>query len=158
MTRVRAVHPLSAGVKPKPARILTDWGYGDRTRGWYDVQCQGARNDYCRWVGDAPNTWWSCALAGATNQYSPSGAFTQENTRTTVCAAGGLLCACAYCSRTFVRQPALQSYCRHQNSWKHETASSLRRALVIGKGLRRVHRSNDYLPGACSLDSRYSSG
>ena len=52
---------------------LQDLGYPDghltwagktRRRGWYDVQKQGVANDYCRYVGDWPNIWWSCALAG----------------------------------------------------------------------------------------------
>ena len=69
---------------------LTDLGYSSMPRGWYDAQCQGAANDYCRYVGDAPNIWWSCALAGTTNQYSPStgpGSFQYANTATT-CTSG----------------------------------------------------------------------
>ena len=50
---------------------ITDWGYKDRIRGWYDIQGQGVRNDYCRWVGDGPNIWFSCALAGSSDQYTP---------------------------------------------------------------------------------------
>lgn len=49
---------------------LTDCGYATSTRGWYDMQNQGVKNDYCRTVGDAPNTFFSCALAGSPNQYT----------------------------------------------------------------------------------------
>ncbi len=36
------------------------------------VQGQGVPNDYCRYVGDnAVGIWWSCALAGGTEQYTP---------------------------------------------------------------------------------------
>lgn len=33
-------------------------------RGWYDVQNQGVPNDYCRYVGDEPNIYWSCVMSG----------------------------------------------------------------------------------------------
>jgi hypothetical protein len=42
-------------------------------------------NDYCRFVGDAPNTFWSCALAGSTDQYSPRGLFNFTTTSRLPC-------------------------------------------------------------------------
>ncbi len=78
-------HPLpSPGIKSRQVGI-TDRGNMDRTRGWYDAQCQGAANDYCRYVGDAPNVWWSCALAGSNNEYSPAGLFTEAGMRRVPC-------------------------------------------------------------------------
>lgn len=53
---------------------ITDCGYGNMTRGWYDIQNQGVKNDYCRYVGDGTATspkYFSCAKAGASNQYTP---------------------------------------------------------------------------------------
>lgn len=43
---------------------IRDWGYNDGYAGWFDVQKQGACNDYCRNVGDSPNVFFACALAG----------------------------------------------------------------------------------------------
>jgi hypothetical protein len=37
---------------------------------WVDVQQQGVENDYCRLVGNSPNTFISCALAGAADEYT----------------------------------------------------------------------------------------
>jgi hypothetical protein len=58
----------------KPRWKKYDISYGDMghvnynnnipARGWYDVQNQGVPNDYCRYVGDEPNIYWSCVLAG----------------------------------------------------------------------------------------------
>lgn len=56
-------------VKPRMTNF-SDKGWSNMTKGWYDMQNQGVRNDYCRYVGDAPNIWFSCALAGATDQYT----------------------------------------------------------------------------------------
>ncbi|KAL3783281.1 hypothetical protein ACHAWO_005073 [Cyclotella atomus] len=42
-----------------------DWGYPDSVQGWYDVSGCGVCNDYCRTVGNPPNTWISCKLAGS---------------------------------------------------------------------------------------------
>jgi len=59
---------------PRPsAAVVTDCGY-PTPRGWYDVQKQGVKNDYCRNVGGPGPVWFSCALAGTTtsaNQYTP---------------------------------------------------------------------------------------
>lgn len=41
--------------------------------GWYDAQCQGVFHDYCRLVGD--KHYFSCALAGASSEYTPSGKY-----------------------------------------------------------------------------------
>lgn len=48
-----------------------DAGYPDRKRGWFDMQNQGVNNDYCRWVGDASNPWFSCVLAGSELDITP---------------------------------------------------------------------------------------
>ncbi len=60
--------PLLPGpAKPMqpPARPtnMTDCGYNSQPRGWYDIKGRGYRNDFCRFVGDAP-IWWSCAVQG----------------------------------------------------------------------------------------------
>lgn len=70
----------SQDIKPRQTTTLTDLGYADGAkeiaslgyppRGWYDAQSQGANNDYCRAVGKSPMIFWSCALAGNTNQYT----------------------------------------------------------------------------------------
>jgi hypothetical protein len=49
----------------------TDMGYDYKPRGWYDMQNQGVRNDYCRWVGDAASPWFSCTLAGSDAHLTP---------------------------------------------------------------------------------------
>ncbi len=75
------------GVAPRQTGI-TDPGYANLPRGWYDAQCQGATNDYCRWVGnesDDTGIWWSCALAGSSNQYTPPGQFSEETTSIQPC-------------------------------------------------------------------------
>eukprot|EP00457_Paulinella_chromatophora_P001806 gb/GEZN01001808.1/.p1 GENE.gb/GEZN01001808.1/~~gb/GEZN01001808.1/.p1 ORF type:complete len:718 (-),score=77.46 gb/GEZN01001808.1/:147-2300(-) len=61
------------GFRPVQTASLTDMGYADRTRGWYDAQNQGICNDYCRWVGEP--AYFSCALAGTTDQYSLAAVF-----------------------------------------------------------------------------------
>ena len=68
------IQTISSEIKPKPT-CLRDIGYGDSPRGWYDYSKQGVRNDYCRFVGDAPKVWFSCKLAGTGNnpndEYTP---------------------------------------------------------------------------------------
>lgn len=60
--------PTSTAQPPKAVMTrradIRDWGYNDGYAGWFDVQKQGACNDYCRNVGDAPNVFFACALAG----------------------------------------------------------------------------------------------
>ena len=63
-----------------PSSLTEDPGYSDSYRGWYDVQRCGKCNDYCRWVGGDGSggdpsiktrhlsSWWSCRLAGGTNE------------------------------------------------------------------------------------------
>lgn len=58
-------------IEPRQTSTLTDCGYMSKTHGWYDMQNQGVKNDYCRYVGDDANISFSCALAGSTNQYTP---------------------------------------------------------------------------------------
>jgi len=62
-----------------------DWGYSNLKRGWYDAQCSGVARDYCRYVGNSPGTWWSCALAGFPGQYTPQGMFTEPTTSAAAC-------------------------------------------------------------------------
>jgi len=50
-------------------QAITDVGYSDRPRGWYDAKGDGRGPvDYGRWVGSPP--WWSVALADEPSQYS----------------------------------------------------------------------------------------
>jgi hypothetical protein len=51
---------------------------------------QGWPNDYCRWVGGGNGSppFWSCALAGSTNQYTPANMFTESTTYSVPCAPG----------------------------------------------------------------------
>merc|ERR1712080_707277 len=69
-----------AGIKPRQQNIR-DKGYGGGNAGWYDVPGQGVANDYCRWVGNCgcrgSCSYWSCALAGSTEEYSPKGKFSE---------------------------------------------------------------------------------
>ena len=46
---------------------ITDYGYIDNQAGYYDVCGRGQCNDFCRWVGNPDEKWFSCALAGATS-------------------------------------------------------------------------------------------
>ena len=66
-----AVPVVTKTILPRTDKIK-DCGYGSMTRGWYDMQTQGVKNDYCRWVGDGVNKWFSCQLAGSTNAISPN--------------------------------------------------------------------------------------
>lgn len=58
---------------------ITDCGYGNKPRGWYDVLNRGYYQDYCRFIGDGD--WWACAVNGATWQYSPRGMYSYDPTR-----------------------------------------------------------------------------
>jgi len=58
--------PTPAVIRPR-ATSIGDCGYQNRERGWYDVSNNGARNDYCRWIGN--NNVFSCKLAGSSNEY-----------------------------------------------------------------------------------------
>lgn len=81
-------------IKPRQtAATLTDCGYGTSVHGWYDMQNQGVKNDYCRYVGqgDFPGTWFSCALAGSKDQYTPSSV--QYNPQLPHEQGGGGLCS-----------------------------------------------------------------
>lgn len=46
-----------------------DTGDVSRTSGWYDMQNTGKKNNYCRWVGDAPKDYFACAYPGNKDQY-----------------------------------------------------------------------------------------
>lgn len=52
---------------PKISGKIVDCGYSNLKRGWYDIQGQGSRNDYCRFVGGPGPVWMSCAINGFTN-------------------------------------------------------------------------------------------
>ena len=72
--------------------LIPDLGWANESRGWYDATCQGAANDYCRYVGDPGPGWWTCALAGGTttgSSWSPAGQFTEEFTSVLPCGPGG---------------------------------------------------------------------
>ena len=65
----------------KARQAVTDLGLGGEAAGWFDVQGQSGttdvskqhvKNDYCRWVGHEP-AYYSCALAGSRDQYTPPG-------------------------------------------------------------------------------------
>jgi hypothetical protein len=65
-----------------PMANIADKGHAEGLHGWYDVSKQGCCNDYCRVVNGGPEpsdseggAYWSCAVAGADNQYSPRGAY-----------------------------------------------------------------------------------
>ena len=61
--------------------VPVDLGYSDRVRGYYDIRGLGVAADYCRYVGDSPNIWASCKLAGTDNEYTPRGVVdVQQNT------------------------------------------------------------------------------
>eukprot|EP00040_Diaphanoeca_grandis_P003715 m.25658 g.25658 ORF g.25658 m.25658 type:complete len:442 (+) comp15113_c0_seq1:241-1566(+) len=72
-------------IQVKPRQGINDWGYDwkgqvdplnadDETTygGWYDVQCLGVFNDFCRLAG---NHIFTCALAGSDRPYSPEGLY-----------------------------------------------------------------------------------
>ena len=56
-------------IAPKPNKII-DCGYNGQPKGWYDINNQGAKNDFCRYVGDSPE-WFSCMIAGSNQPYTP---------------------------------------------------------------------------------------
>jgi len=69
-----------------PAVNVTDAGYGDDFRGWFDIQACGQCNDYCRWVGAGSggdpfssqvqgDSFWSCHLSGSDDEYTPQNHF-----------------------------------------------------------------------------------
>lgn len=65
-------------IKPRQTRTLTDFGKPNRFRGWVDVQGQGEKNDYARYVGPNdrfPFVWFSIALAGSEDQYTDPGLY-----------------------------------------------------------------------------------
>lgn len=65
-----------------PAVNVTDAGYHDDYRGWFDIQGCGECNDFCRWVGAGGGgdpfvsqstengAYWSCHLAGSEEEYT----------------------------------------------------------------------------------------
>jgi hypothetical protein len=69
--------PPPPPVKPRWPKV-SDCGYPDHIYGWFDAQAQGAKNDYCRWVGNDTATekpYFACALAGSTDAYTAPGRF-----------------------------------------------------------------------------------
>ena len=75
---------------------MKDEGYPAQPRGWYDAQCQGASNDYCRFVGDQPDVFWSCALAGGVEDISAPGVFSEDGTSKEPCCGAGEQIKCWY--------------------------------------------------------------
>lgn len=80
---LHAVFVVGIAAGRMPPALITDQGDPTRPRGWFDAQCQGATNDYCRWVGNP--AYWSCALAGSFNQYSRAGQFSYLKTSAVPC-------------------------------------------------------------------------
>ena len=68
---------------------IKDGGFLDSSRGWFDAQCQGATNDYCRYVGDKPNDFWSCALAGGDEDLTAPGMYSEDSTSKVPCCGAG---------------------------------------------------------------------
>lgn len=68
-------HTLRCAAVMKPRWPLEVLNRGDptRTSGWFDLRCQGAKNDYCRWVGSGEGAYFSCALAGYELPETPPG-------------------------------------------------------------------------------------
>jgi hypothetical protein len=65
--------PTSRPTGGDKCRVLADpvdKGYAG-TSGWYDVSGCGVCNDYCRKVGGPGPIWFSCKLAGTTQDYTP---------------------------------------------------------------------------------------
>ena len=58
-------------------------GYQGCDEGYFDVQGYGEALDFCRWVGNGgcrkEPSWWSCKLAGTTEEYTPKGAYNPPN-------------------------------------------------------------------------------
>lgn len=50
-------------------QAITDFGYDNKIKGWFDVNGTGCKNDYCRMVGNEDTASLSCAMAGQTNEY-----------------------------------------------------------------------------------------
>lgn len=72
-SKPRQSQPTGDNVKVNDSfATLRDKGYGDHFRGWTDVQEQGVKNDYARFVGDG-EPWLSIAMAGSKEQYSKKG-------------------------------------------------------------------------------------
>jgi len=61
----------------EPPANPTDKGYSDKKRGYFDALQNGCKNAYCRWVGNNPDLWFSCAIPGQ-SQYSPKGKYTED--------------------------------------------------------------------------------
>ena len=66
-----------AGLTPSPIverrkDAGNDCGWADHPRGYYNAigRPSGEKLDYCRFVGNKPDIWFSCALAGTTDQYT----------------------------------------------------------------------------------------
>eukprot|EP00090_Calanus_glacialis_P046023 TRINITY_DN8836_c0_g1_i5.p1 TRINITY_DN8836_c0_g1~~TRINITY_DN8836_c0_g1_i5.p1 ORF type:complete len:119 (-),score=21.23 TRINITY_DN8836_c0_g1_i5:190-546(-) len=68
-------------VLPPKRPLPREKGYPRCGAGWYDAQGLGEALDYCRWVGDggcrSGGSWWSCALAGKTEEYTLKGMFSE---------------------------------------------------------------------------------
>lgn len=57
--------------------FLGDCGYPDKTRGWFDLDNTGYADDFCRFVGDKTDAWWTCTKATDNDLYiAPRGTYT----------------------------------------------------------------------------------
>eukprot|EP00808_Paulinella_micropora_P009603 g9125.t1 len=76
----------------KQPQTISDLGYGNRMRGWYDAQGQGICNDYCRYVGPGGGysfAWFSCALAGSVDPNTAPNVYREgEGTTVAPCPGG----------------------------------------------------------------------
>ena len=65
--QVPEIHPSTAnGVLPR-VTTYSDPGRKGQFRDWVDAQCHGVKNDFCRYVGAPPSSYFSCTLAGASS-------------------------------------------------------------------------------------------
>lgn len=80
---------LCAVMKPRWPLEVLNRGDPARTSGWFDLRCQGATNDYCRWVGSGDGAYFSCALAGYELPETPPGQVPEGFVLNTPCQEAG---------------------------------------------------------------------
>jgi hypothetical protein len=91
-TAADACAPLPAVLKPRQPASTLDTGNTQRQSGWFDVQCQGANNDFCRWLPSSAGIqgeYWSCALAGSDSPSTLPGEFSDSFTINSTCEEQG---------------------------------------------------------------------
>ncbi|MDE2097676.1 MAG: hypothetical protein KGL39_10545 [Patescibacteria group bacterium] len=72
------------------ATSIADCGYQDKLHGWFDVQGQGAKNDYCRYIGDGK---FICKLAGSNAEYAWDKVVDAAKVRASCDSTGTLSCS-----------------------------------------------------------------